>query len=66
MWQISPDVPELMTPAEAADALGVTPTTVRRWADLGLLSHIRTAGGHRRYPRAEIQQALNTPPDTRR
>lgn len=55
------DGPDLMTPAEAASTLGVTPTTVRRWADQGALTHIRTAGGHRRYSRTEIEKLLNAP-----
>ena len=33
---------------EAAELLGVSPDTVRRWADAGRLLTVRTAGGHRR------------------
>ena len=32
---------------EAAQLLGVSPDTVRRWADAGRLSTERTGGGHR-------------------
>ena len=32
---------------EAAQLLGVSPATVRRWADAGRLSTERTGGGHR-------------------
>ena len=32
---------------EAADLLGVSVDTVRRWADAGRLATTRTAGGHR-------------------
>jgi diguanylate cyclase (GGDEF)-like protein/excisionase family DNA binding protein len=37
-----------VTMRSAADALGVSPSTVRRWADEGRLRAIRTNGGHRR------------------
>jgi DNA-binding transcriptional MerR regulator len=39
----------VLTPSEMAAHYGVTIATVRRWADRGLVSTIRTPGGHRRY-----------------
>jgi molybdopterin-binding protein len=33
---------------QAAELLGVSPDTVRRWADAGRLATLRTRGGHRR------------------
>lgn len=50
---------------EAADILGVHPSTVRHWADSGDLPSQRTPGGHRRFRRADLQQwALMRSPDT--
>ncbi len=40
--------------SEAAELLGVHPSTVRSWADQGKLPVHRTAGGHRRFLRSEI------------
>lgn len=40
---------------EAAKLLGVHPSTVRRWANEGHLPVSRTAGGHRRFLRTEIE-----------
>jgi MerR family transcriptional regulator, light-induced transcriptional regulator len=45
---------ELLTSAQVADLLGVTPGTVKRWTTAGLLSCVRTAGGHRRFDPREV------------
>jgi excisionase family DNA binding protein len=39
----------LLTPEQAANTLGVDPSTLRRWESAGLLSSVRTPGGHRRF-----------------
>ena len=41
--------------SEAAELLGVHPSTVRQWSDKGVLPVHRTQGGHRRYKRSEIE-----------
>ena len=38
-----------LTSTEVADLLGVSEASVKRWADSGLLSTEKTAGGHRRF-----------------
>lgn len=56
----SPDSSEaLMTPAEVANAFRVDPRTVARWAKAGIISCIRTPGGHRRYRKSEIDERLS-------
>ena len=45
---------ELITRAQVAELLCVSPSTVTRWADEGKLTCVRTLGGHRRYQRREI------------
>jgi excisionase family DNA binding protein len=42
--------------SEAAQALSVSTSTLRRWADAGRIRSVRTAGGHRRFPVAEIRR----------
>jgi excisionase family DNA binding protein len=49
---------ETVSTAKAAQLLEVGPSTVKRWADDGLLSCIRTAGGHRRFRRDTIERFL--------
>ena len=44
----------LLTTREAADILGVGPTTVKRWSDEGKLPALKTAGGHRRYREIDV------------
>lgn len=41
---------------KAANQLGVTPATVRRWTDSGFLPCRRTAGGHRRIDRRDVDE----------
>jgi len=48
--------PSYLRAAEVADILHVSPKTVSRWAKEGKLPFLRTLGGHRRYPEAEIRQ----------
>jgi MerR family transcriptional regulator, light-induced transcriptional regulator len=45
--------PTLLSPRELAEAIGVSESSVKRWADDGLLRASRTAGGHRRIPLRE-------------
>jgi MerR family transcriptional regulator, light-induced transcriptional regulator len=54
---------KLLTSAQAAELLGVGPTTVKRWADAGLIACVKTAGKHRRFPRAEVERLLGAPPE---
>jgi excisionase family DNA binding protein len=49
---------DLLTPAEAARKLGVTPNTVTRWSRAGKISALQTMGGHRRFRRDEIDRVL--------
>jgi diguanylate cyclase (GGDEF)-like protein/excisionase family DNA binding protein len=47
---------ELLSLSTVAAALGVSPSTVRRLADQGILPGTRTEGGHRRFRRADVQR----------
>ena len=42
-----------------ADILYVSPKTVSRWAKEGRLPFLKTLGGHRRYPEAQIRELAN-------
>ena len=55
------DTNDLLNPREAASLLGVHTASVKRWSDQGKLRCIRTAGGHRRFFRRDVE-ALRTPP----
>ena len=54
----APDLPRYLLTAEVADILHVSPKTVSRWAKEGKLPFLKTLGGHRRYPAAEIRQLV--------
>ena len=49
---------EILTPAQIAELFAVTPRTVRRWTDAGLLPSFRTVGGHRRFRWEEIRRVV--------
>ena len=53
-----PNPDELMTPAEVARRIGVSPITVRSWVSKGWLKSRVTPGGHRRYLWADIENLL--------
>jgi len=45
----------VLSPRELADAIGVSESSIKRWADDGTLQALRTAGGHRRIP---VEEAI--------
>lgn len=49
---------QYLTPSQVARVLHVSPKTVSRWADQGLLSCVITLGGHRRFRRQEIEEVV--------
>lgn len=49
---------DLITTRAAAGLLGVGTTSIKRWSDDGTLSCVRTAGGHRRFVRADVLRLL--------
>ncbi len=53
----------LLRTGEVARRLGVPPRTVARWSRQGRLASVRTLGGHRRYPQAEVDGLLTEPGD---
>lgn len=46
--------------SDVARILHVSPKTVSRWARDGRRPFIRTLGGHRRYPKVEIEALART------
>ena len=55
-----PIQPRYLRTAQVAELLHVSPKTVSRWALEGRLPYLRTLGGHRRYPDAEIRALVET------
>ncbi len=52
----------LLTTTKAAEVASVAPSTIKRWADQGILPFSRTAGGHRRFERFAIERLLREQP----
>ena len=53
---------ELMTKAEVAAWMHVTPRTVERWRERGQVAFTRTPSGRIRFRRADIEAALHATP----
>jgi excisionase family DNA binding protein len=51
------DDAEILTPAHVAELFDVTPRTIRRWANAGMLPVFRTVGGQRRFRWGETRDA---------
>lgn len=49
-----------LSTSQAAQALGVSLGTIRRWSDMGYLQSYRTPGGQRRFSQEQINQFLGT------
>jgi excisionase family DNA binding protein len=47
-----------LSTSQAAEALGVSLGTIRRWSDMGYLESYRTPGGQRRFSAEQIDQFL--------
>ena len=49
---------KLVTPKQVAQAINVSESSLKRWCDRGLLTTVRTAGGHRRLALEDVVQFL--------
>jgi excisionase family DNA binding protein len=49
-----------LSTSQAADALGVSLGTIRRWSDMGYLESYRTPGGQRRFSDEQIEQFVES------
>jgi len=49
---------ELITPKEACRMLGVSASTLRRWAYQGKIRYVRLPSGRLRYYRSDIERIL--------
>jgi excisionase family DNA binding protein len=49
-----------LSTSQAAQALGVSLGTVRRWSDMGYLQSYRTPGGQRRFSQEQIDTFLGS------
>jgi molybdopterin-binding protein len=53
----------LLTPREAATALGVSYATIKQWILAGKLKSAKTPGGHHRVPQSALAPLLKSVPD---
>ncbi len=51
-------MPQLVSPKQVAQAIGVSESSLKRWCDRGMIESVRTAGGHRRLPLDGVLQFL--------
>lgn len=52
------DGERLLRPGQVARIFSVTPKTISRWDESGVLPAVRTPGGHRRFPPAAVAELL--------
>jgi excisionase family DNA binding protein len=52
---------ELLSPADVAKMMGVSPITVRSWVNRGWLAATTTPGGHRRFTREDVLALAGQP-----
>jgi excisionase family DNA binding protein len=52
------ELDDLLSTREVARLAGVGPSAIKRWSDAGLLACQKTAGGHRRFARAEVERLV--------
>ena len=50
----------LLSRAEVAEMFRVSPSTVTRWSDAGMLPTVKTLGGHRRYDAAAVARSMSS------
>ncbi len=50
----------VFTSSQAADYLGVSLATVRRWTDAGHIACYRTPGGQRRFSRTQLERFISS------
>ena len=56
------DGQDLLTTSAAATALGVSVRTIYRYEASGVITAVRTPGGHRRFRREDLTAALSAAP----
>ena len=49
-----------LSTSQAANALGVSLGTIRRWSDMGYLQSYRTPGGQRRFSQEQINRFVGS------
>ena len=58
MWLVISNMNKPLPISAAAEAIGVSTSTLRRWERSGKLKPARTEGGQRRYNLAELRSRL--------
>jgi excisionase family DNA binding protein len=56
----NPDPQLVFTSSEAADYIGVSLATIRRWSDAGHIACYRTPGGQRRFSSDQLDEFVSS------
>jgi putative resolvase len=51
----------MLTVGQAADYIGVSPSSIRKWSDRGLVQAYRTPGGDRRFSIDDLDALIRVP-----